>query len=178
MNIKKELENLKFNILVIFFDWGDTIMRLFPDETGPMANWRKLQLVDGVREVLPGLKNRFILALLSNADDSDEKLAREALEKVNIAKFFQHIFTPHELIARKPAPQFFRKAMDSLNVLPEHAVMVGDDYEKDIIAAKQVGMWTIWFNPAKKKIETEYPYHDFEVQSLTEIPAILEKNFK
>lgn len=178
MDIEKELQELKFNITAVFFDWGNTIMKVFPDQIGPMAEWKKLELVEGAKETLRSLEDKYVLALLTNADDSDHHLVRKVLSKMGISKHFAHIFTPFELIARKPAPQFFNAALSALNVLPEHAVMIGDDYENDIIGAKQAGIWTIWFNPDGKVVESDYPYHDFEISSLSSILTILKSKFK
>ncbi|NOZ60365.1 MAG: HAD family hydrolase [Calditrichaeota bacterium] len=178
MNIKSELKRLKFNISAVLFDWGNTIMPIFPDQFGPMAMWERLELIRGAEQILPQLQQKYSLALLSNADDSDRELVGKALLVVGAAKYFSHIFTPQELIARKPAPQFYHNALKKIGVEPEHAIMVGDDYEKDIIGAKQAGLWTIWFNQNGKTTASKYPYHDFEINSLLQIPEILERKFK
>lgn len=177
MDIKKELKNLKFQISSILFDWGNTIMPVLPDQSGPMWQWEKLEVIPGADQLLAQLKEKYVLALLSNADDSDGFLVKKALSKVGMANYFSHIFTPFELIARKPAPLFYLHALEIIGVSPENAIMIGDDYEKDIIGAKQAGLWTIWFNPTAKTPESKYPYHDFEINSLSTILTILKNKF-
>ncbi|OQX87799.1 hypothetical protein B6D60_03210 [candidate division KSB1 bacterium 4484_87] len=177
MNIEKELKKLKFPISALLFDWGNTIMPVFSDQFGPMANWTKLELIHGADQILPQLQKKYSLALLSNADDSDNEQVKKALMRMGVADYFSHIFTPQELIARKPAPQFYHNALKKLGVEAEHAIMIGDDYQKDIIGAKQAGLWTIWFNQNGKTIDTKYPYHDFEIDSLLQIPEILMEKF-
>ncbi len=178
MDIKKELKNLKFKISSVLFDWGNTIMPVFPDQSGPMWRWKKLEIIPGADQLLARLNEKYVLALLSNSDDSDCLLVKKALSRVGIANYFSHIFTPYELVARKPAPQFYLHALDIIGVKPENAIMIGDDYEKDIIGAKQAGLWTIWFNQNGKKTESKYPYHDFEINSLLSILTILKDKFE
>jgi HAD superfamily hydrolase (TIGR01458 family) len=43
-------------------------------------------------------------------------------------------------VVGKPAPAFFAAALDSMDVPPEHAVMVGDDAESDVAGALRAGL--------------------------------------
>lgn len=49
-----------------------------------------------------------------------------------------------ELGAWKPDEKAFRAVLDKLGVKPEHAVMVGDNEDFDIVPAKRLGMQTVW----------------------------------
>lgn len=53
----------------------------------------------------------------------------------------------------KPNPLYYREILSRLGVQPREAVMIGDDYEKDIIPAKQLEMMTFWVSgqDAKKQ---------------------------
>ena len=42
----------------ILFDWGDTVMRDYPAITIPMVQWKKVEVIDGVADVLAHLQNR------------------------------------------------------------------------------------------------------------------------
>lgn len=44
------------------------------------------------------------------------------------------------LVMGKPAPSFFRAALEDLGVEPEQALMIGDDVEADILGAQEVGL--------------------------------------
>ena len=46
----------------------------------------------------------------------------------------------------KPDPEVFRYACKRLRTSVECAVMVGDRYERDIIGAKDAGLYTVWVN--------------------------------
>lgn len=40
----------------VLLDWGDTLMRDFPEFSGPMAAWHHVEAVPNVREVLVELQ--------------------------------------------------------------------------------------------------------------------------
>ena len=154
-------------------------MKVFPEQAGPMVSWSEVTAVDGIKEILPFLKEKYQIVLVSNAVDSDKNQVRQALERVGIAEYFSEIFTPQELKARKPAPKFYLEVLKQIKVESENAIMIGDNYEKDIIAAKQVGLWTIWYNPGKQELqENGYPYHDAEVTHLQELSCIIQGTMK
>jgi HAD superfamily hydrolase (TIGR01458 family) len=44
------------------------------------------------------------------------------------------------VVLGKPAPEFFRTALDHLDLSPERVLMVGDDIENDVLAAQAVGL--------------------------------------
>jgi len=35
-------------IRALIFDWGDTVMRVFPEFSGPMAHWPRVEAVHGI----------------------------------------------------------------------------------------------------------------------------------
>lgn len=51
-----------------------------------------------------------------------------------------------EMGVAKPDPEFFRSALRTLDVAAQDAVMIGDNWENDIMGAKAVGMKAIWLN--------------------------------
>ena len=179
MNISEYLRNLHFKIDALLFDWGDTVMKVFPEQNGPMATWSEVAVVEGIQESLSLLKDDYKIILVSNAQDSDQAQVRRALERVDIEHYFHEIFTPKEVNESKPAPGFYLNILKQIEIEPENAVMIGDDYEQDIVAAKQVGLWTIWYNPDRKKIEnTTFPYHDAEIAHLQQLRSAIQKKMK
>lgn len=179
MNISEYLQNLHFKIEALLFDWGNTVMKIFPEQNGPMASWSEVAAIEGIQESLSRLKDDYKIVLVSNARDSDRTQVWQALERVDIAHYFQDIFTPKEVNERKPAPDFYLNILKQIEVKPENAVMIGDDYENDIIAAKQVSLWTIWYNPGRIKIDdTTFPYHDAEVFHFQQLSSIIKEKMK
>ncbi|MCX7697760.1 MAG: HAD-IIIA family hydrolase [Bacteroidales bacterium] len=161
------------NIDLVVFDWGNTLMIDFPDEVGPMYTWKKIALIEGVDEILPYLrKKNYTLAVATNAGLSHGSDVQKALKRVHIAQFFSYIFTSRDLGYKKPDPLFFEIILKMVCITPNHAVMIGDNYEKDIVGAAHVGMHTVLFFPNYHE-SISFPKADFVIRNMKEIALIL-----
>ncbi len=142
----------RFKDLEVFiFDWGNTLMYDIPQYSGPMARWSHIEVVPGVEELLGFLSDDYICCVASNAESSCKKLLREALSRGGIEKYFDYFFTPAEIGCKKPELRYYQAIIDRLGISPSACVMIGDDYEKDIEPAKDVGMWTFYFAQEEKR---------------------------
>lgn len=160
---------MKKNIKVIIFDWGDTIMRDFPDQPGPMAEWAHVELIPSVKETLQGLSKKYTCVIATNAGASDTTLMRKALARVACEDYFQYFFSSKDLGIEKPHPDFFKKIALTLKASPHECIHVGNLYAKDIVGAKAAGMHTIFFN--EKKISGAFPDADrviYHMETLSE----------
>ena len=131
----------------LLFDWGNTLMKVFPDQSGPMKNWTKLEIMPHVHETLSALHSQWNIAVATNAEDSTEGDIREVLMKANLLNSIDKIFCYRTIGHKKPSPEFFRYVLHELNIKPEQVVMIGDDYEADLLGALQNGIRAIWYNP-------------------------------
>lgn len=138
----------------IIFDWGDTLMRDFPEKPGPMVFWDKIEVLDGVKKTLPLLSKKYALAVATNAGASDTGLMKMALKRGLIDCYFTYFFSSRDLGFSKPDPRFFLEICHQMNVEPGQCIYVGNDYQKDIAGASTSGMQTIFFNHAEAKQET------------------------
>lgn len=79
------------------------------------------------------------LALANNRSfrDADGALSLDAGPFVTALAFASR---REPVVLGKPAPDFFRAALASLNCTPDAAVMIGDDVESDVAGALAVGM--------------------------------------
>jgi HAD superfamily hydrolase (TIGR01509 family) len=138
-------------IRALVFDWGDTVMRVFPEFSGPMAHWPRVEAVPGIENALRTAKLDYVIVLASNASDSGSSLVRDALERAGLEKYFDEVFTARDLNATKPDSAFYRGILRKLELAPHEVVMIGDHFETDITGAKKTGLWTIWYNPSDKE---------------------------
>jgi putative hydrolase of the HAD superfamily len=138
-------------IRALIFDWGDTVMKVFPESSGPMAHWPSVEAVPGIERALSLAQPIYRVVLASNATDSGPGLVRDALERVGLERYFHEVVTAKELGASKPDLAFFMAILRKLTFAPEEVVMIGDKFEADISGAKRAGLWTIWYNPVGKK---------------------------
>ncbi len=129
----------------VLFDWGDTLMRTF-DYPGPMASWPRVEALPGALEMLGALHGRVGIALATNAADSEEHEIRAALAMVGLDPFVERIFCFRSVGHKKASPPFFAHVRAELELSAQGLVMVGDDFEQDVLAAKAAGIRSIWFN--------------------------------
>jgi putative hydrolase of the HAD superfamily len=71
---------------------------------------------------------------------------------------------------RKPSPEIFQKALETIGVSAENAVFVGDTADADIIGAKAAGMKTIFIERRAQK-EAEQACPNQTIKSLGELLA-------
>lgn len=155
----------------LLFDWGDTLMRVL-EYSGPMASWPRVEAVPHVVEVLTELHPQWQTALATNAEDSDQAKIRAALGRVGLDALLDKVYGFRTIGHRKPAPRFYEHIADDLGLDGTRLVMVGDDFEADVLGANQAGLYAIWFNERSREELTGRWYrtiHDFR-----QLPAALD----
>ena len=156
---------------ILLFDWGNTIMVDF-GFPGPMYTWEKAAWVPGAEETLKALGG-YACCIATNAGKSDAGAVRKGLAMVGADRYFSYIFSSQDIGFEKPDPRFFRFVTGKLGTVPGNCIMIGDNYEKDIVGAKTTGMLTILFNPSGR--EGTFPQADAVIRTLNELPEIIEK---
>ena len=79
-------------------------------------------------------------------------------------------------VTGKPAAAFFNTALDAVGVPGEHAVMVGDDIENDVLAAQRLGLTGVLVRTGKYQASTERAATgspDFVLDSVADLAALL-----
>ncbi len=101
--------------------------------------WRNtITFYDGALATLNTLSHRYQLAALSNGNAD--------VRKVGLDSYFSFAISAADVGSSKPSPEMFLEAMHRAEVLPDHAVHVGDHPIDDIEGANRVGMHSIWVN--------------------------------
>jgi HAD superfamily hydrolase (TIGR01458 family) len=80
------------------------------------------------------------------------------------------------LVTGKPAPQFFRTALDRIGCPPERAVMVGDDLRTDVLGAQAFGIRGVLVRTGKYRpsdLERTEERPDVVVDSFADVPSLL-----
>lgn len=154
-------------INALIFDWGDTLMKDFPEYQGPMVNWPKVEVLSGVSELMDKIHNNYICCVASNAGDSDAELMSLAFERAGIKRYFKYFFTSKELGYKKPDIEFFTEISTRLGISQSKCMMIGNDYLKDIIPAKDSGMKTALY--LENRVSEKFPKADIVVNSIKEL---------
>jgi predicted HAD superfamily phosphohydrolase YqeG len=153
----------------LLFDWGDTLMFDNPDFKGEMYLWPDIKLMPGVIETLPKLAHKYHCAVVSNAVDSNAVTMKKAFERMDIAHYFELFITSKEIGYKKPDERFFTHIVDLLGIPANEICMVGNDYEKDIIAPRILGIQTVLITSDKNA----YPLADHVIDRFDNILDIL-----
>ena len=131
----------------ILFDWGDTVMRDDSDSSVPMVEWPTVEAVDGIDKVLAHLQASGRTCILAtSASISDEAQIRGALARADLDRYFSRIYCFKNTGVSK-GEAFYRHILDDLALPASSALMVGDSFEKDVLAPNGVGIFAVWFNP-------------------------------
>jgi HAD superfamily hydrolase (TIGR01662 family) len=160
-------------IEVVFFDWGDTLMRDFRVHAGAMASWPQVQAMPGAELALRALAPRYRLAVATNADDSGEQLVLAALARVGLQDYISFVVSSCEVGARKPEAAFFAAALARAGCAAAQAVMVGDSLANDVGGGGAAGMRTVWVDLAGDGPPPDAPRADAVIRSLEELPEAL-----
>lgn len=118
------------------------------DEIAAVVEWinryrprpmKHFQLIPGIREMLQELHKYYPLAIVSARD---EKSTRTFLDQFELTPLFHTIVTAQTARHTKPYPDPILNAAETLNVLPEQCLMIGDT-TVDIRAGRQAGAQTV-----------------------------------
>lgn len=139
---------------IVLFDWGDTVMRDYPERTAPMVEWDTVEAIDGILDVLSYLhaSGRKIM-LATSADVSDESQIRGALARGGLEIFFSRIYSFKNTNLPK-GEKLYRHILGDLSISASDALMVGDHFQKDVEAPNSLGMFAVWFNPRSDESHT------------------------
>ena len=116
---------------------------LFLTEMSRGISRRKLGLYPHVREVLDVLRERYPLALVTDAQSA---YARGELHKVGLLDYFDPIIVSGDHGFRKPDRRLFQLALDGMAVAAQNALYVGNDMYRDIFGAREAGLATVMFD--------------------------------
>ncbi|MCR6669702.1 MAG: HAD family hydrolase [archaeon YNP-WB-040] len=128
--------------------------------------------VDGAYSFLKNVRGMgFMVGLISNVYTDLEVF--DVLKRYGLYDFFDSMILSYIVGFRKPKPEIFKFALNSLHVNPDEAVMVGDDYNADIMGALNIGMKAIWFT---NDHSVEYPFKADNFNSILNIIVNFSRN--
>lgn len=113
-------------------------------------------LVDGALSLLQYLKekNSYRLHILTNGFSDVQPVK---LKSGDIHHYFTHVIISDDVGYRKPQKEIFEYARKLVGARQKECLMIGDQYETDILGAKKSGWNGIWLNRFKTTRYT-FPY--------------------
>ncbi|ADV67105.1 HAD family hydrolase [Deinococcus maricopensis] len=134
---------------VLLFDWGDTLMRDNPAEIRKMRDWLHVEALPGANETLATLRARgYRLIIATNAAESCAHDVLSALDRVDLAVHVERVYTARDLGITKRDPRFYSVILADLGVSAHDAVMIGDAWSSDVLAAHAAGLDAVWLSDA------------------------------
>ena len=99
-------------------------------------------LYPGVVETLEYLKTkRYKLFIITNGF---KEVQHKKLESSGLKPFFNKVFTSEEIKTPKPGREIFEYAVKSVNARKINSLMIGDDWDVDILGASKFGIDAVY----------------------------------
>ncbi|MDT0644804.1 YjjG family noncanonical pyrimidine nucleotidase [Zunongwangia sp. F363] len=133
---------LKDSFDILNFEANDDLVNSLADdyiEYLPKNN----HLLLGTVEILEYLKSSYKIHIITNGF---EEVQRKKMATSGILEYFHTITTSEEAGVKKPHSLIFKKALEKSAASAENSVMIGDNYEADIIGAENAGLHSIYFD--------------------------------
>ncbi len=115
-------------------------------------------LFEGTLSILDYLQRKYQLHIITNGF---EEAQNKKMTNAKIIHFFKTVTNSEMVGVKKPNPIIFNFALERARAKPENSIMIGDNYEADIMGALNVGLDVILFDYHKtttsngiKKVDT------------------------
>lgn len=145
--LKKDLIRQRFQLT---FDELH-INKLVPEEMNEhyLNEMPKQKLLnEGALEVLEFLKSkRYKLFIITNGF---REVQHKKLQSSGLMPYFEKVFISEEIKTPKPGREIFEYAIKSANAKKSESLMIGDDWEVDILGASNFGIDSVYYSPYKK----------------------------
>lgn len=126
-----------------------------------------LEWVEGARDVLLKLRERYTLAVVTNGPPT---LQWPKLRKFDIESLVDHVVVSGDLGHHKPDPAIFEHVLEQAGVEAAHAAHVGDSIHSDIAGARAAGLTAIWCPPKHREPDEVGEHHpDAIIDSLSDL---------
>jgi putative hydrolase of the HAD superfamily len=166
--IKKEtLRDRRFYLTLKEFGLhdNDLVKKLSTDYIELSPN--KTNLFPEVVETLEYLKKKYRLHIITNGFN---EVQFKKLSNSGIRHYFEKIITSDNAGYQKPNFKIFEFALTSVNARKKESLMIGDDWDLDIMGAKAYGFDQVYFNYYGKSHQGKATY---EIACIGELKEIL-----
>lgn len=111
------------------------------------------------------LQDKYRMHIITNGFSTEQHIK---IHRSGLHTFFKTITTSDDAGVKKPDPAIFNQAMLKASARPEAAVMIGDNFDADILGANNVGMHVIHYDYHKQQIPEKFK----QITALTELKSL------
>lgn len=123
----------------------------------------KTNIFPGVVETLNYLKPKYNLHIITNGFD---EVQYKKLENCGLQHYWQRVVTCDNSGYQKPHKKIFQYALSGVHAKKEESLMIGDDWEVDIVGAQNFGIDQVFFNPLAIKHAGKATFEIFKFNEL------------
>jgi len=144
---KEVLSNLRYFLTLQDFGIEDEKLAAEIGKDYLEISPRKVNLFPNAISVLDYLSPKYLLHLITNGFS---EVQETKLRVSGLGEYFRTVITSEEAGVKKPNPEIFQFALQKAGANINNSLMIGDDFEVDIVGAKNVGIDQVLFDPEKK----------------------------
>jgi len=161
-DIAHDLTEVRLRSLALLLEaegYGSELARQASDVFRAARN--RVTPYDEVVDALARLRERYTLVSVTNGNSQ--------IEFTPLHASFDHSLTAAEVGAAKPHPAIFHAASSRSGVPLQAFLHVGDDPLRDVQAARELGLTTVWVNRDAQQWPAELAPADLEIRALSEL---------
>ena len=109
-------------------------------------------LFENTFEILDYLQNSYNLHIITNGF---KEVQQVKMQNANIDNYFKTVTNSESVGVKKPNPKIFNHALKVANANADQCIMIGDNYEADILGAINIGMDAVFFGNYNNKLNAK-----------------------
>jgi putative hydrolase of the HAD superfamily len=141
---KSFLREHRFHFTMQRLGIDDKALALLVEDAYMEKTPAKKKLLPGVHEALGYLRTKYSLHIITNGFEDAQQFK---LRNSGLHHYFTEIITSDSAGATKPNLEIYRHSEKKTGALPEHCLMVGDDWLNDVQGAIDAGWQALHYDP-------------------------------
>ncbi len=126
-----------------------------------------------IKELLPGLAQKFPVGLISDTGYITGKYIRQFLQQENLLQYFSSFMFSDEQPNSKPHRAVFEQTAENLNISVNRLIHIGDLERTDIAGARQAGCYCIKYIGGNNTPGPDITQAHSVINNYQELPAVL-----
>ncbi|MCW4013679.1 MAG: HAD family hydrolase [Candidatus Bathyarchaeota archaeon] len=128
---------------------------------------KNMEIYPDAEQVITKLAEKYLLCMITNGATDNQQ---NKIKRLPFRDMFKETIISQELGHHKPSKVIFDTMAERMNTAPSEMVYIGNDYQKDIIGAKNSGWKTVWID--RKDEERDRSVPDWTIKELSELLEI------
>ncbi len=138
-----------------------------------------VNLYPGVAKTLAQLEKKYTLSVASYTQGC---FTKSELIELDIAKYFSYFVYTSDIGFHKASPKFYEKCLEIVGEKAENCVMIGDNYDVDVLIPQKLGIKAIWIKnpltaPQYTDLLNQEPKDMINIEEFAKLPEVIERIF-